>query len=604
MRYHLPVVFSDEEKYGRWALPAVLGATVLAFGGSVFGTRIFDDFHSVFDNPAVKDPANIIQFFLDPSAFSVYAGGNYRPITLLTYALTFGLFGENTAAFHAGNLLFHLTATALVFFFLRHVLRKVPVGRADWPAALGAIVFGIHPAAGQVVHYISSRSESLAMIGIIGALFFHCRTIDARSAGQRFVFGALTAGAVAFGLGAKETGILALPLLVVTDLAVDRAPARTVTTRLLRLLVPAVLVALYIGTVLPGGFSDALKAVQPPAVSSPGPTGDPWILKSLRALWSYLLLFVWPAHLAPYRELSPTGYPYLSAAFAGGLIVSALLSTIVFLIRKETRARALALALFIVPFVPYLFKKLLLVINENRAYPPLAGLALGAALLWAGPLRRFGRETSGRRLILAAGLLILGAALARDWKTSYDWSSEIRLWENAVTAAPGSGEALAGLGTAYMRQKRWDDAVRIFRRAIAKPARSRDVILDNLGIASYMSGDKEGAFRYFLQAYDLNPKSVEILNHVGSMFHETGQPREALFYLDRAARLAPGYCEARIEAILANRTLGLPAEARRRIAELPRHCLDDPRVNETRRWAGSTDGRGKSGATANGTNDR
>ena len=88
------------------------------------------------------------------------ARGEYRPVTILSYAATYRLLGRTAAgeAFpqHALNLLLHLCATALVYRLLRVV-------RARREAALlGALVFGVHAVHSEVVASVVGRAELLA----------------------------------------------------------------------------------------------------------------------------------------------------------------------------------------------------------------------------------------------------------------------------------------------------------------------------------------------------------------------------------------------------------------------------------------------------------
>src|SRR5215831_3034445 len=87
-----------------------------------------------------------------------------RPVLVLSYGLTQVLFGASPAAYHAVNILIHALNAFLVFLVIRRLLE-----RANWSerqvrvaAAVGALVFLIHPLQTESVSYIAGRSESLA----------------------------------------------------------------------------------------------------------------------------------------------------------------------------------------------------------------------------------------------------------------------------------------------------------------------------------------------------------------------------------------------------------------------------------------------------------
>ena len=60
---------------GRWGLILIAMAATLAFGVSVGGDFVFDDVHSVRDNPALRSLWNIPAFFVDVDLFSSWTAG-------------------------------------------------------------------------------------------------------------------------------------------------------------------------------------------------------------------------------------------------------------------------------------------------------------------------------------------------------------------------------------------------------------------------------------------------------------------------------------------------------------------------------------------------
>src|SRR5262245_39083471 len=114
----------------------LLTLAVVAHHGAPLGTFHFDDSHAVQDNPSIRPLATVGRFFTDVSTFSVLPQNhNYRPILLLTYALTAQITGVAPAAFLAVNLAVHALAACLVFFAVARVRRllalpAVPIERA------------------------------------------------------------------------------------------------------------------------------------------------------------------------------------------------------------------------------------------------------------------------------------------------------------------------------------------------------------------------------------------------------------------------------------------------------------------------------------------
>jgi hypothetical protein len=105
----------------------------------------------------------------------------YRPITVLSYALTYRWLGRalppSWEAFpqHLLNLLLHLLAVPLVFALVRRV------GASAEASLAAAAVFALHAIHSEVVAGIVGRSELLAFGFGAGALLLF--TSDARGAG-------------------------------------------------------------------------------------------------------------------------------------------------------------------------------------------------------------------------------------------------------------------------------------------------------------------------------------------------------------------------------------------------------------------------------------
>jgi Flp pilus assembly protein TadD len=561
-------------------LAAVTG-TLLAFIGCLFGTRVFDDFHSVFANPSLRAPENLLRFFSDPSMFSGYGNvGSYRPVTLTSYALTFLFCGDSAIAFHAGNLIIHLLVVMGLFVLFRTLFLRSDIPHPVLAAGVGATLFGIHPAAGQVVHYISSRSESLAFLGVAVASAFHIRSLDARlSTVQRLLAAAGTLFGVAFALGSKETGVLAALMLPAVHFAARPQDGRHRWDGALLLAPPLMLVGLYAKSFL---FPEADAGAVDSALLGPGlETGSSWTIDALRANAVYWQIALWPQKLAMFRELPSSEHATALAVVAGAVLLLGLVASLVAYSRKDMRLWGLAGLLFLAPLVPYLFQRLNLAVNENRVYPILAGLALAGGLLVELLWRRW-RSGRGRRGLLAVLALVGLLFMARDWRASWIWASETRLWENAVRVSPGSGDIRAGLGVAYMRLERWADAERELLAALEFPGWQRFVVLDNLGIAAYQMGRNEDALNYFRRAFVENPDSVEVVTNLGGVLLEQGNEEEALPFFLRAVALVPGYCSGQVGLISALRKLGRSDECRRRFLLLPSHCRGDSRLNELR----------------------
>ena len=214
-----------------------LGAYANALGGSFH----FDDAHAVLENPTIRSAASLGRFFVDPATFSVLPQNqNYRPLLLVSYALTAAVTGVKPGPFIFVNLLLHLAGALLVRSALRRILpllRGSPEREDEWLATLAGIFFAVHPIFSECVNYVSARSESLsAALALLGLLAY----LRARErASWRWLAGAAVA---MFAAAITKAVVVTVPLLVLLleVAAAERHPWRRVAGRLAVLFVPTV----------------------------------------------------------------------------------------------------------------------------------------------------------------------------------------------------------------------------------------------------------------------------------------------------------------------------------------------------------------------------
>ena len=104
---------------------------------------------------------------------SVAERSAYRPVTTLSYLVSWQLGGGHPFAFHLMNVLAHVTATLLVLSILIRLGVGMPV------ASLASLVFAVHPVHVEAVANIVGRADVLMALSclaglrlcLVGALF-------------------------------------------------------------------------------------------------------------------------------------------------------------------------------------------------------------------------------------------------------------------------------------------------------------------------------------------------------------------------------------------------------------------------------------------------
>ena len=119
----------------------------------------YDDHHSIQYNPHIRSLLNIPHFFSNPHTFSSQRTGfMFRPVLLISYALNYAWGGQEVQGYRWVNLVIHVGCTVLLY-----LLAVCLTGKEDLATGIG-LVFLVHPAHGELINYISSRSDLLAAI--------------------------------------------------------------------------------------------------------------------------------------------------------------------------------------------------------------------------------------------------------------------------------------------------------------------------------------------------------------------------------------------------------------------------------------------------------
>lgn len=138
----------------------------------------FDDYHTVIDNPAVRQLGSFGRIFTDTTAFSVLpANQTYRPLVTASLALDYALgHGYVPFWFHLSTLVWFLVLVSLLSFLFEQTLQRLQPSPANGWLALGiAAWFALHPAMAETVNYVIQRGDLYCTLGCVAALFVFVR---------------------------------------------------------------------------------------------------------------------------------------------------------------------------------------------------------------------------------------------------------------------------------------------------------------------------------------------------------------------------------------------------------------------------------------------
>lgn len=427
----------------------LLLAVLLTYANSLPGAFIGDDHTIVVANPLVNDPGLAAIFG------SQYWGGKvdtglYRPITILSLALNRMVFGPSPWGFHLVNLLLHAGVVVLAWATLERWAfpRFVAVG--------AALLFALHPMHAEVVNLAVGRSELLAALFMLAALYV--------LRGAQWPGVGVAAGWFLLALLAKEHAVALLLLWPLFEAFVGGGTS--VWRRHWRRYAGfALLVAGWLAW-RTWGVASGVRAETLHPVFAPLAFLDPAAraLSALRLQAVYLGKLLLPVDL--HGVYAGTAFPGGAAATGGvALLVAVAAALCLVLLVVGWRRRvlvALCLGLYAVAFLPT--ANLLLPIGVSFAericyFPSLWFCAALAALLHMLWLR-------GGAWALAAGAVLVtlcGGYGSLTVLRNPLYGSEIRLWQADVTRAPGNLLAWLYLADSLKSAGRLGEAERAYR---------------------------------------------------------------------------------------------------------------------------------------------
>ena len=543
-----------------------------------------------------------IRSFAEP--FYLYAH-YYRPLATFSFVLS-----NEPSVQHGINVALHAFNTALVFYLARALMpQEVAKSRAGLvAAALGALIFAVHPVGVESTAWVSGRFDTLMCCFTLGTCLVALS--DGIPQGRRLL-GVFLLFACAMGCKESAVGLpVALPFLLLLKWRLAGQDVQQVAKvhgiTLMRLLAALTLaLALYIAARLAVTHT-LLSGATPLKFGGSGFGLLDKINIVAAAIVEMALLIVAPlSHSAP---LHPFKYEAGSGVLAGTLVVAvSVLALLVLVLVKKSRlnfplallaALAMAWPVLHILGIPNRDN----IISDRYALAPLA-LLLAALTAVAGAwiVRRVPElGARGKRIPLYAGaacLLWAGVLAAYSSATIPLWRDEASFWQFMYKQVPSSVYAHNGYIRVLMEQERWDEA-RAEVDAFDKQHPAGVLEIEdgmNWMVVLDKTGDREKALAMFqmLEA-DMERSGVparkrsELYGARAAMEADAGDWGLAARYYEQAVQLAPANTRFSFQYA---RALYMAGQAERAKEMFERTLADvSPQVAErARKWRAGWD---------------
>ncbi len=513
----------------------------------VYLRALSNDFVNWDDGPYVLDNPHIRSFntHLLHWAFTDFYESNWHPLTWMSHAFDYLLWGLNPVGHHLTNSILHSLNAALVVLLAIRVLEAYRSGtekpgtfssdHAVRIAAAGTgLLFGLHPLHVESVAWVAERKDLLCALFFLLSLVSYVKYGAGRSQagalqktglGNRFFAGKRYVAALLFfslALMSKPMAVTLPAVLLILDwFPLDRGRRSSWPALFLEKLpffaLAAVSAAVTIRAQAVGGALSSLDRI---------PLATRLIVAS-KSVWAYLAHMVVPLDLLPFYPY-PRSAPFLSLEH---LVSLALLIGVTAAAVGTAKKQKLLLALwgyYLITLAPVL--GIIQVGGQAMAdrytylpsLAPFLGIGVGAAKIWEQAERAHThRLVLKQACILAAGSALVVLSLLTIRQIGI-WKDGLALWNYEIEREPAVPRAYSNRGLAYEKRGSFDLAIKDFETAIALDPlfttayNNRGMVFGKMGLYDKAIGD-------FSTAISLRPSYASAHNNLGVVYAKTGQ---------------------------------------------------------------------------------
>lgn len=456
------------------------------------------------------------------------AGGRYRPLSFVTFAMEYGFFGPAPSISHFINLiLYGLTGILLYRILWQIVPPKEPKAWYLTIPFIATALFIAHPLHTEVVANIKGRDEILTLLGALGALYATLKYLQSKASKWLIVSG------ISFFLGllAKENaitfvGIIPLTVYFFTNYKISE------NIKSISPILGATILFLIIRYKVVGGFSGSDTIVKE-LLNNPflqASTGEKFAT-IFYTMGLYLQLLFFPFTLT--HDYYPKQIPIIGwgdfRAIISLLIYIALgIIAIVGIRKKSVVAYGILFYLLSFSIVSNLFFPVGTFMNERFMYIPSIGFALIIAYFLVNKLPNYIKQIPSSQLIKVTTVVILVLYGVRTLARIPAWENNYTLFRTDVKNSPNSTKVNTSAGGATLEKAATikNDAEKdaLIKEAMVFLKKALEIYPNNndafilTGNAHYdLNKNYPKVFEYYHKALQNNPNNARIHNTLDLM---------------------------------------------------------------------------------------
>ena len=482
---------------------------LVMYARSLFnGFVLWDDNLLILENP-ISHGLSLSHIW---QAFTTYDPDLYVPLTFISFQINYLIGGLHPFIYHLTNVLLHAGNAILVGWIIFWLSKKKSV------AIFTALLFAAHPINVEAVAWASARKDVLSSFFFLLSLGLFLQWRDVKHRGW------YAGGLISFLCGLlSKVSIVPLPLILVMT---DWYRTRKISKDSLLATAPFFLLSVILGVVSLYGKAGGSQ------------TMTAKLLVGFKAVVFSLWHLVWPFGYS-------VVYPFVGEATIGRidlvipLIIVLAASAAAWMLRKRFPTLSFGWAWFLLLLAPSFLTAAkgqdvvtaLYLTSDRYVYLAAIGIffvaAAGLFRIWKGPVRV-------KQGIVIAIVLLLGNLSALQ---SLVWKNTETLLRSALANYPDSAIAHNNLGAYYDSIGDSDAAAREYAAAVEGGGTSDAWF--NVGVTAMREKRSEDAIAAFTRAVELRPTFVNAQLNLGGLLTNAGRIEEAVEHLLAAQKLDP-----------------------------------------------------------------
>jgi protein O-mannosyl-transferase len=474
----------------------------------------WDDGAQVVNNADIKQ----LTFSGFHKIFSSYYVGMYQPITTLTYAFDYAIYGLSSQGFHFSNLCFHFIAVILLFVFLSKIFNNKLL------IFFLTLIFAIHPTCVESIAWISARSNIIFAIFYISGLISYLKHIQGKDRKiSKYYF--ITLAFFILSCLSKSAAMTFPFLLLLFDVYFDKMNLRKIIEK-----VPFILISIVFGLITIDARINAFHFIDFSAHYS----SSEQFLLVFYSVFMYIKLFFIPYSNCAYYIYPEKNNNALSFEFYSSFIILFVIYVILIVILYKRKKQALLGLLF---FLISLFVMLkfvatdLQLMTDRYLYMPMIGILIAIGFIIEPLFKKY------QISIVIFLSVISGSFVFRTISYNEYWKNEESLFSETIIIQPDAIPCKNYLGISFRKRGDLGKALNLFNEIIEKYPNYENVYNNRGNVYKDMGNFKKAINDYntaLLYKGEDESNDAEIYTNIGVVYAMGKDFQTSMNYFDKA----------------------------------------------------------------------